>query len=86
MNRFLKLQLFALALALLLLVVAVAWTARTGWREVSELREGLVIAEQFDAAVVKMNGRAALTESQVPLRWTRAHASPPAGRTDAAAT
>lgn len=72
MKRSLKLQLSAFALALLLLAAAIAWTARTGWREVVELREGLEIAEQFDAAVTRLNGvlRSAETKNN-PREWER---------------
>ena len=71
-KRSLKLQLSAFALALLLLAAAIAWTARTGWREVVELREGLEIAEQFDAAVTRLNGvlRSAETKND-PREWER---------------
>ena len=72
MRLSLKLQLSALACALLLLALAIAWTARTGWREVVELREGLEIAEQFDAAVVKLKG--VLQSAKVkndPQEWER---------------
>ena len=71
-KRFLQLQLSAIAVILLLLALAIAWTARRGWREVVELREGLEIAEQFDTAVVRLNGTLRNVETKnEPAAWDR---------------
>lgn len=72
MKRPLQLQLIAFAGALLLLAGAIAWTARTGWREIVELREGLEIAEQFDASVVQLNRVLRSAEAtNDPREWER---------------
>ena len=70
MKRSLKPQLSTFELELLLFSAAITRSARTGWREVVELREGLEIAEQFDAAVTRLNGvlRSAETKND-PREW-----------------
>lgn len=39
-----------------MLALAIVWLARTGWRQSAELRDGLLIAEQVDEQVVKLQG------------------------------
>jgi len=69
-NPALRLRLLVLTLAVAALVVASGWSVRTAWRQISELTEGLLIAEHVDREVVDLKGELRRAEmAGAPANW-----------------